>query len=634
MSLSKQLLMLITVLFLILFSGNFALSMISIKSYLEGEARGHAQDTATSLGLSLSPYISNTSDPIIKIMTSAIFDMSYYKNIRLVDANNKELISLTNDKGVKGVPDWFIHYFSIPLITAESEISSNWMRRGVVYVTINNSFAYKKLYEQAKTTCFYSLIAFIVSMLLLAMLLRITLTSLNRINELAIQITGGHFGTIKNVPWISEIRNVTLSINMMSRKIESIIAALNNKLTEIGARLLRDDLSGFYKKSVFVTDVKKLLMTYSPSYLMIIKVDILPDLVKEFGNNAIDIFLLEFVTILKKSLKQHSNTRMKGYRFYGGDFAILINTGNIEKIKSIANALSNNCQVLGGKYSKPYLIHMGIAPVNPIATTENLLIIAYQAYEQARLIGANSYYIYSDKHNALDLSTWKELVLSCLNNDDYLLTYNSKVTSFKTGQLLMEEAFIQVYDKSDQLVAVAPFISMAEKFSKIIDFDKGMIIKVLEHIHSTGISHAIAVNLSIDTIKDVGFYIWLEKLINTNPLVIKQLVFSFSAYAVAKEVDIYRNFIEVLHKWGGRTMIKRFESQSLSTELVKKLKPDFIRFARDIGNGISISRQKHEFVQAMQYIGILLDIILLAENIQTNEDYDALKVIGIEGASR
>ena len=124
---------------------------------------------------------------------------------------------------VKGVPDWFIHYFPIPLITAESEISSNWIRRGVVYVTINNSFAYKKLYEQAKTTCFYSLIAFIVSMLLLAMLLRITLTSLNRINQLAIQITGGHFGTIKNPINKTKIETI----------VAPIIKGLKNLLNEI-----------------------------------------------------------------------------------------------------------------------------------------------------------------------------------------------------------------------------------------------------------------------------------------------------------------------------------------------------------------------------------------------------------------
>ena len=62
-------------------------------------------------------------------------------------------------------------------------------------------------------------------------------------------------------------------------------------------------------------------------------------------------------------------------------------------------------------------------------------------------------------------------------------------------------------------------------------------------------------------------------------------------------------------------MIKRFETQSMSPDVTKKLNPDFIRLAREIGNGISLSRQKYEFVEAMQQLGGLLDITVLAENV-------------------
>ena len=81
-------------------------------------------------------------------------------------------------------------------------------------------------------------------------------------------------------------------------------------------------------------------------------------------------------------------------------------------------------------------------------------------------------------------------------------------------------------------------------------------------------------------------------------------------------------------------MIKRFESQSMSFEVTKKLNPDFIRLAREIGNGISLSPQKQEFVQALQQMGDLLDIIVLAENVQADNDYYSLKATGITGASR
>jgi hypothetical protein len=65
MTLSKQLLILISAIFLILISINFAISVENFKSYLEDEGQIHSQDTATSLGLSLSPYMNDTSDPII-----------------------------------------------------------------------------------------------------------------------------------------------------------------------------------------------------------------------------------------------------------------------------------------------------------------------------------------------------------------------------------------------------------------------------------------------------------------------------------------------------------------------------------------------------------------------------------------
>ena len=402
----------------------------------------------------------------------------------------------------------------------------------------------------------------------------------------------------------------------------------------MGANLLRDDLSGLYKKSVFDTDMMNLMMAYSPAYLMIIKVDSLPDLIRDRGNDAIDQLLQAFADTLKQASERYPETLIKIYRFYGGEFAMLINNGNSEQIESIAKMLSNDFSKLGEKQSKTDLAHIGVAPVNPVCTPTMILDSAHEAYELARLIGVNSYYMRADDNFAKDISEWKELVFNCIDDADYSLSYAGQITSFQTGQLLMEEACIQVHDNNGQLVAIGPFVAMAEKLAKIIDLDKGVINKVLAHILSTRLSHAIAVNLSIDTIKNIGFRLWLEKLFKNNLLVTRQLVFSFSAYAVTKELEICLDFFEVIHQWGGRVMIKRFESQSMSPDVTKKLNPDFIRLAREIGNGISLSPQKSEFVQALQQMSDLLDIIVLAENVQTDNDYYTLKATGITGASR
>lgn len=57
MSLYKQLLLLVSGLFCMIFSINYVVSVKNTMEYLEVQSKIHAQDTATSLGLSLSPHL-------------------------------------------------------------------------------------------------------------------------------------------------------------------------------------------------------------------------------------------------------------------------------------------------------------------------------------------------------------------------------------------------------------------------------------------------------------------------------------------------------------------------------------------------------------------------------------------------
>lgn len=634
MSLSKQLLILISLLFLMLFSINFALSVGNIKTYLEGESQSHAQDTATSLGLSLSPYIGNPHDPLIKAMVSAIFDMGYYSEIRLQDANANEIIKLRNEAKVEGVPDWFIDYLPMSPASASSEISSGWALGGVVTVTGNTAFAYAKLYQQAKISLYYALAVLALSIVSLGLVLRITLASLQRIEQLAQRISEGYFETLTDLPWTSEVKSLATSMNIMSGKIADTIGMLNRKLESMGDNLLRDDLSGFHKKTVFETDINHLLQEHSPAYLLVVKIDSLPELVKSHDRNTVDQLLTHISGKLRGIAQAYPDSNIRNYRFYGSEFAMLIHSGDAGQIATIANTLSLALTEIGEKFTRSDLGHIGIAAINPVGTLETILGTADEAYEQARLIGANAYFIRSCNDFSRDISAWKDLVYDTIDRQEYSLSYFGRITDFHAQQLLMEEAVAEVHDRSNQPVAIGPFVSVAEKFAKIDDFDKGVIEQALQYIQNKQIRHCVAVNLSVSTIKNSEFCYWLEKRFKDNSAAVRHLVFTLSAYAVAKDVAACLEFIDRLHQWGGKVMIKRFETQSISPELIKKLKPDYLRLARDMGDGISTSPKKYEFVQAMQQIGALLNIDILAENVYNDNDYQALKTLGIRGASR
>ena len=635
MSLSKQLLILISALFLMIFSLNLLLSVNNIRSYLEGESQIHAQDTATSLGLSLSPHMVEETDPIIETTMNAIFDMGYYQEIKLVNVENQPLVTLTNKKEFEGVPAWFVEMISMKTAMAKSEISTGWSMSGVIYVTINPGYAYLKLYEQTVSSFYYSLAAFVLSIALLLVVLHITLSSLKRIDQMALTIADGRFETIEQLPWTTEVRNVAASMNTMSRKIEKAIKNLNTKLDGLGNKLHQDDLTGLYKKSSFETDMKKLYVADNvEAFIFMIKVDGLGDLVKELEHDAVDQFLKDFARVLTVVSEQCIDVEMTAYRFYGSEFALLVKQVDFKQIENIAMLLSRSLAELGEKYKKPDLAHIGIAPFNSFGTTDDVLLAANEAYEQAQLIGENSYYIRTSEDRAKDIAEWKALVFNTVDKRDYKVSFVEQVESFQTERLLMEEAFFQATDKKGNLISIGTFISIAEKFEKIVDLDKGVTSQVVEYIKSEQIQHAVAINLSVRTIKNSDFRSWLAQLIKQNRSISQQLVFCISAYAVAKEVRVYKEFIDFVHKLNAKVIIKRFETQSMSPEVAKELNPDFIRLARDLGNGIAIDARKKAFVETMQEFAELLDISVLAENVHAEDDFACIKAIGLTGASR
>ncbi|MFW5443684.1 MAG: LapD/MoxY N-terminal periplasmic domain-containing protein [Methylococcaceae bacterium] len=634
MTLSKQLLLLISALFLMIFSVNFVLSFNNIKSYLEGEAEIHAQDTATSLGLSLSSYMVDETDPIIETTMNAIFDMGYYQEIKLVNVDNQPLVTLTNQTVFENVPDWFVEIIPMKTAVAESEISSGWSISGVIFVTLNPGYAYFKLYEQAKGSFYFSLATFVISIVLLLVVLRITLSSLKRIDQMALTIADGRFETIEQLPWTTEVRNVTTSMNMMCRKIEKVIKNFNIKLENIGKRLQQDDLTGLNNKSSFDTEMKKLFISDVETSIFMIKVDGLASLVKELGSDAIDQFLKDFAQVLTAVTEQNKYGTIKAYRFFGSEFVLLVKQVDCDQTEQIAKLLSTSLAKVGEKYQKPDIMHIGVAPFNPVGTTEDILLAANEAYEQARLIGANSYYIGVRDNKAKDIDEWKSLVFNIVDKQDYKILFVGKVENFQTGQTLMEEAFAEVIDDKGNAVSIGTFVSIAEKYAKIVEFDKGVTAQVVEYIKAKHIQHAIAINLSIRTIKNSDFHDWLVTLVKQNQSIAQQLVFSISAYAAAKDAIAYKEFITFVHKLNARVIIKRFETQSMSPDVAKELKPDFIRLARDLGNGIATDGGKQVFVETMQEIAGLLDIQLLAENVKSENDYSCIKAIGIAGASR
>ena len=62
MTLYRQIVLVVVALSVLMFAGTAIINVHDTRNYLEEQLESHAQDTATSLGLSLSPQMANNDD--------------------------------------------------------------------------------------------------------------------------------------------------------------------------------------------------------------------------------------------------------------------------------------------------------------------------------------------------------------------------------------------------------------------------------------------------------------------------------------------------------------------------------------------------------------------------------------------
>lgn len=633
MSLSKQLLFLISLVFLIVFSISFFLSMDSIRRYLEVESEVHVQDTATSLGLSLSPHMDDEDDPILETMMNAIFDMGYYQEMRLTNIDGENLVILTNPVKMDGIPQWLIELFPMKAATAITEISSGWNISGTLTVSGNPAYAYARLYEQGKKTLLYSLIVFVGAFALLMLILRFILQPLRAIQKQANEISTGNFSKIERLPWTREVRVVAQSMNSMSGKIGDTITRLNLRLESLSDSLKRDPLTKLLNQSSFNEDIKRALTLGGNGYIFYLKFDDLASIGRDKGNQFVDQLLGDFADILQNIAPEGSSA----YRLYGAEFAVVSADMSDNDLTSLAENLKLHITDLGKKYGIDDMMHIGVVHFDRSCESTLLMPALIEAYEQARLIGHNAFYIKQDSFGSLSEQEWKTIINTTIHDKKPLINFTTEAYNYSAANSpvkVMQEAFTVISDESDNILSSATFFSMAQAFNLAIALDKCIVDSIIRKMEDESTTTPVTINLSLDSIASVDFQDWLRQRLADTHLSPNLLAFSITAYAAAKNIAAFSGFSLIAKSIGATVLLKRYSSDNIPLDNLRGLQIDYIRLSRHLTTDISDNASKSDFLDIIQQMATLMDIRILAEGVIDDDDFTIVKRTGLYGISR
>ena len=149
MTLYRQLALIVALMSVLMFFGTLAINVYSTRAFLVEQLEAQAQDTATLLGLSLTPHMAGRDFATMNAMIDTIFDRGYYSAIRVVSIDGDVLIEREAGMAPEGVPDWLQRLVPLDPPAAGAHVMDGWNLAAVVYVKSRPGYAYRQLWRVA-----------------------------------------------------------------------------------------------------------------------------------------------------------------------------------------------------------------------------------------------------------------------------------------------------------------------------------------------------------------------------------------------------------------------------------------------------------------------------------------------------
>jgi len=628
MTLSRQLILLILAAFLLVFSGTLWISIENTRSYLMLQLATQTQNAADSLGLSLAPHMQKRDIAAMDTMVNAVFDSGYYKSLKLVSMSGKVLLERQNTARIEGVPPWFIQYLTLDTPKAESLITTGWTQAGRLQLVAHPGFAYQKLWQTSIDMLWWSLLAFMTMLIGVFILLKAILKPLGAVEQQALAIGEREFPIVKTIPRTRELKRVVLAMNKMSGKVEGLINTLSERAEQLRRQAHHDALTGLINRRGFNARLDNVIRdreTGGSGALAVIRMKDVAAYNAQFGHQAGSALLLEVGQLLTSLSEDYPDATAA--RITGTDFAMILPLIGADGAAEFGDSLCAGLDELAAALHVDDIAHVGITGFDHTSQSGEILADADASLSLAEHRGANACVIQGGDSEAMGNEAWKKLITHAIEHKQIRLIIQPVVNQQR--QPIFGEALIRINSEAGRDVSPALFASMADRLEMHGMLDRFVVEQTTQSL-TLDASRKLAAKLSDRSIRDAGFIGWLAEHLEQYKDVADLMCFEMTEYALLQHVTEAEDFIALIHAHGGAVVLEHFGTRLSSFQILRRLKLDYIKLDGSYTRGIAEHSDNRFFLQTVTDIAHGLDILVIAEHVETEEDAQSLKSLGID----
>lgn len=634
MSLYKQLLLGICLFTLVLFCGNFFITLDSSREQYSAQLSAHSQDAATALGVSLT---GNIDDPaMVELMVNAIFDSGYFYSIRVVDMNSgKPLIERQSDPQSGNVPQWFERLVHLKPGTGEAIIMRGWIQAARVEVVSHPMFALTRLWRSMIASFLWltgcSLLCLICAMLLL----RRSLRPLDHIAVQAASITRREFRHVPNVPKTPELRRVVEASNMMVSQLQMLFSEQAQRTDALREAAYHDSLTGLNNRRAFDIHLQSILRDDEMAfgYVILLRVRDLAGLNLRMGGEKTDALLREMATILRETKQIYLHQDGFIARIRGGEFAIVTADMLPQEHQVFMNALTARVSALykTGMSDRSPLAYFASLTFQPGDTLQNIMAQADQALTAAE---TNAHYVLQPGVNPAagshdDHHRWLTRLENVLQAENFVLFGQPVVTCDSTRQVLHHKILARIKTEEGEMIPAGRFMPWFLRFSLSARMDAVMLKQTLRFMSTSPM--ALALSISGESIASDENLAVLLQLLKNAPQQAKQLTLELDENELPdpERVSVVVNKLNAV---GCRLGIQHFGGRFHLIGNLPQWGLAWIKIDGSYIHHIDKEEDKRFFIEAMYWAARQINLPLIAEQVETSEELAILNKIGIYGA--
>jgi len=634
--------LLITGLLLVLLAGICFLSVRNSRDYLETQMHNHAQDTATSLGLSLSRPLTRGDRVLAQTMVDAIFDRGDFTEIIVRNSDGDVLHQRFAAPVPQRVPEWFADWLKIEPMPGISDISEEWRRIGEVRVFSDKDSANRNLWLAAKQAFWLFLLVGGVSWIIILLIVRAVLTPLRTLEKQAELICNKDFTGQQPLPKTRELKRVVQAINRMTRQLKVLFDEQVAQIEQVRNQAYVDSITSLGNGRFFNAQLQARLCCPEEPFsgvLVRLQVQGMAEYNEHVGHDAGNLLLRRIGQVWQQSMENIEGNCVA--RVTGSRFAALLPHQSVDQVAALVEGAIHRMRQLdslsmGGVSVKLYA---GLSACKVGEDPRLLEAQAAAALERAQTFPAGKLEVYDQAAHGDALAPslpgiqdWQGFLEQVIQEQKVVLHYQPVISC--VDQSLMHQEVLARVDVNGQLLTAGHFIPLVERFNMVARFDRMMVELLLEQLRGQGDGTRVplAVNLSSHSIRDDEFDRWLLGTLQRNADLAPYLIFEVPEITVRTTHGKLRRLASSLRELGARLTIDHFGTTNSSFGYLSGLQLYAIKVDSSYIRDIEDNLDHQFFVQSLVRIAHSRNILITAEMVEGEGQWNLLRRFHLDGA--